>query len=124
MTLSDHERPSGEVEPAVPPGPGRGEVQGGAGQAAEGQHIGEGAAGQVEGQRPAVLVCHEGPGLDDHAKQRALRLAGLGYVAFALDYHGGGKPVPMDQFVTGHGAHMSDPNKTRAIGQAGLEVLL
>jgi dienelactone hydrolase len=79
---------------------------------------------QQEGQRPAVLVCHEGPGLDDHAKQRALRLAGLGYVAFALDYHGGGKPVPMDQIMTRLGPLMSDPIKTRAIGQAGLEVLL
>ena len=23
---------------------------------------------QQQGTRPAVLVCHEGPGLDDHAK--------------------------------------------------------
>jgi len=79
---------------------------------------------QVEGPRPAVLVCHEGPGLDDHAKQRALRLAGLGYVAFALDYHGGGKPVPMDQVMARLGPLMGDPVKTRSLGQAGLEVLL
>jgi len=71
-----------------------------------------------------VLVCHEGPGLDDHAKQRALRLAGLGYVAFALDYHGGGKPVPMDQVMARLGPLMGDPVKTRSLGQAGLEVLL
>ena len=44
--------------------------------------------------RPGVLVCHEGPGLDDHARSRAVRLADeLGYVAFALDYHGGGQPL-------------------------------
>jgi dienelactone hydrolase len=79
---------------------------------------------QLEGTRPAVLVCHEGPGLDDNAKQRALRLAGLGYVAFALDYHGGGKPVPMDQVMARLGPLMGDPIKTRALGQAGLEVLL
>ena len=42
------------------------------------------------GPRPAVLVCHEGPGLDEHAKGRAVRLASLGCVAFALDYQGGG----------------------------------
>ena len=43
-------------------------------------------------QRPGVLVCHEGPGLDDHARARAVRLADeLGYVAFALDYHGDGQ---------------------------------
>ena len=45
------------------------------------------------GSRPGVLVCHEGPGLDEHAKGRAERLAGLGYAAFALDYHGEGKPL-------------------------------
>ena len=47
--------------------------------------------------RAAVLVCHEGPGLDEHAKQRAERLAGLGYVAFALDYHGDGQPLDMSE---------------------------
>ena len=44
------------------------------------------------GSRPGVLVCHEGGGLDEHAKGRAERLAGLGYAAFALDYHGEGNP--------------------------------
>ena len=79
---------------------------------------------QLQGARPAVLVCHEGPGLDDHAKGRALRLAELGYVAFALDYHGGGKPLPMDQMMARLGPLMGDPLKTRSLGQAGLEVLL
>ena len=37
------------------------------------------------GPRPGVLISHEGPGLDDHAKSKADRLAALGYVAFALD---------------------------------------
>src|SRR3954462_5000559 len=35
--------------------------------------------------RPAVLIAHEGPGLDDHQKERAGQFAELGYVAFALD---------------------------------------
>ena len=40
-------------------------------------------------------MCHEGPGLDDHARSRAARLADeLGYAAFALDYHGGGAISP------------------------------
>jgi dipeptidyl aminopeptidase/acylaminoacyl peptidase len=43
-----------------------------------------------EGQRPAVLIAHEGPGLDDHQRGRAEQLAELGYVTFALDYQGGG----------------------------------
>ena len=75
--------------------------------------------------RPAVLVCHEGPGLDDHAKGRAERLAAeLGVVAFALDYHGGGQPVPRDQIMARLGPLMSDPPKTRQLGRAGLDVLL
>ena len=49
---------------------------------------------QQHGRRPAVLVAHGGLGLDDHAKGRAERLATLGYVAFALDYHGGGRTLP------------------------------
>lgn len=35
-------------------------------------------------KRPGVLVCHEGPGLTDHTKKIAARLAGLGYAAFAM----------------------------------------
>jgi dienelactone hydrolase len=45
------------------------------------------------GRHPAVLIAHEGTGLDDHQRCRADQLAELGYVAFALDYHGGGKPM-------------------------------
>jgi dienelactone hydrolase len=37
---------------------------------------------------PGVLVAHEGAGLDSHVKGVAERLAGLGYVAFALDLFG------------------------------------
>jgi dienelactone hydrolase len=44
-----------------------------------------------EGQRPAVLVVHEWWGLNDYARQRARKLAGLGYIAFALDMYGEGK---------------------------------
>lgn len=42
-----------------------------------------------EGPFPAVLVAHEANGLDDYQSSRAETLADLGYVAFALDYHGG-----------------------------------
>ncbi|MBL8675136.1 MAG: dienelactone hydrolase family protein [Rhodospirillales bacterium] len=45
------------------------------------------------GRRPGVLVCHEGPGLTDHTKIIARRLAKLGYVAYAMDYHGDGRPL-------------------------------
>ena len=41
-----------------------------------------------------MLIAHEGPGLDDFQKDRAGTYAELGYVAFALDYHGGGVMLP------------------------------
>lgn len=39
---------------------------------------------------PGVLVIHEWWGLNDYVKGRAKKLAGLGYVAFALDMYGKG----------------------------------
>ena len=45
----------------------------------------------ARGQRPAVLVVHEWWGLTEHPRRSAERLAGLGYVAFALDMYGGAK---------------------------------
>ena len=74
--------------------------------------------------RPAILVAHEGPGLSDHAKGRARRLAGLGYVAFALDYHGDGVPLPREQMMERLGPLMSDPERTRVLARAGLAQLL
>jgi len=76
------------------------------------------------GSRPGVLVCHEGPGLDEHAKGRAERLAGLGYAAFALDYHGEGKPLQQDEMMGRLGALMGDPDTTRELAHAGLAILL
>ena len=75
--------------------------------------------------RPAVLVCHEGPGLTGHAKHRAERLADeLGYVAFALDYYGDGVPPAADEMPTLLGALRNDATTTRQRAFAGLEVLL
>jgi dienelactone hydrolase len=76
------------------------------------------------GRRPAVLVSHEGGGLDDHAKTVARRLAEAGYVAFALDYYGGGAPLPQDQVLARFSELAGDPLLTRAIGTAGLDILL
>jgi dienelactone hydrolase len=45
----------------------------------------------VEGKRPAVLIVHEWWGLNDYVRKRAEQLAGLGYVAFAVDMYGKGK---------------------------------
>jgi dienelactone hydrolase len=38
--------------------------------------------------RPGILVFHENTGLGEHEKERAMRLAGLGYVALACDMFG------------------------------------
>jgi dienelactone hydrolase len=76
------------------------------------------------GLRPAVLVCHEGPGLDEHAKDRAERLAALGYAAFALDYHGEGKPLERDEMTKRLGALMGDADQIRELAMAGLGILL
>jgi dienelactone hydrolase len=74
--------------------------------------------------RPAVLVCHEGPGLSGHAKNVAERLARLGYVAFALDYHGGGVVLPREEMMTKLGALMVAPDRIRGLAAAGLQQLL
>lgn len=76
------------------------------------------------GPRPSVLVCHEGPGIDDHVKGRAIRLASLGYLAFALDYQGGGQAKPMDEAMASLQVLMDDPALTKRIGRAGLDVML
>lgn len=78
----------------------------------------------VRGKRPAVMVVHEWWGLNDYARQRAKQLAGMGYVAFAIDMYGKGKttqhPSQARQWskeVTGN----TDLWQKRAL--AGLEVL-
>jgi dienelactone hydrolase len=76
------------------------------------------------GRRPAVLVCHEGRGLSEHAKGRAVRLAGLGYAAFALDYQGDGQPRPREEANARLGVIMADLDLTRRLGRAGLDILL
>jgi dienelactone hydrolase len=77
------------------------------------------------GQRPGVLISHEGPGLDDFGRSRATRLAELGYVAFALDYHGEGRPLAdREAMMARLGELSADPLRTRELGSAGLAVLL
>ena len=75
--------------------------------------------------RPCVLVCHEGPGMSDHARSRADQLAALGYVAFALDYHGGGTVLTDRAEMMGRiSAWLGDPTQTRVRVRAGLAILL
>jgi dienelactone hydrolase len=75
--------------------------------------------------RPAVLIAHEGGGLDDYQKGRAARFAELGYVAFALDYHGGGAPLPDENTIDRRCRDLwFAPERIRALALAGLDVLL
>ena len=76
------------------------------------------------GRRAGVLVCHEGPGLTDHTKKIAARLAGLGYAAFAMDYHGDGKPLAdRTQTMARLAPWMADPTGIRTRALAALDVL-
>jgi dienelactone hydrolase len=72
-----------------------------------------------------VLIAHEGGGLDDYEKSRAERFAALGYVTFALDYHGGGTPLAdLDEIMARCQALWNEPDRMRALAGAGLQVLL
>jgi len=87
--------------------------------------VGRLAVPDGEGRRPGILIAHEGNGLDEHQKERAAHLAGLGYVAFALDYVGGGKPLQgRDETMALLGPLMGDADRIRALGRAGLDILL
>ncbi len=88
------------------------------------QMIGSFYAPKEKGSYMAILVCHEGTGLSDTTREVAKRLALLGYAAFALDFHGGGKPLPMEELMPRAGELFGDSPRFRAIGMAGLEVLL
>ncbi len=75
--------------------------------------------------RPGVLVIHEWWGLNDYAKGRAVQLAELGYVAFALDMYGAGV-VTTDAKRAGELAKpfYGDAKKWAARARAGLDQLL
>jgi dienelactone hydrolase len=76
------------------------------------------------GRRPAVLVSHEGPGLGAHTRGVADRLASLGYIAFALDYNGGGVPLPMEQTGDRLAELVAEPERAGRLALAGLDVVL
>ena len=76
------------------------------------------------GDRPGVLLMHEGGGQDDNVRARADRLADLGYVAFALDYFGGGCTHPLAVAQARLGQLFDDPAVTRHLALAGYQVLV
>ncbi|HKA88575.1 MAG TPA: dienelactone hydrolase family protein [Haliangiales bacterium] len=76
----------------------------------------------VKGKRPGVLVVHEWWGMNEHARNQAVRLAKAGYVAFALDMYGKGKVATHPKDAE---AFMQAALKEGAAARfnAGLEVL-
>ena len=74
------------------------------------------------GPRPGVLVVHDAGGLGEHIKEKARRLAGLGYTAFALDLYGSA-PASMEEARARIETLGADIPHWRARTAAGLKVL-
>ena len=75
-------------------------------------------------KRPGILVVHEFFGLDDYARGRAKQLAGLGYVAFAVDMYGDGKLAAHPKEASGMAKELRDNGELwLARGEAGLKIL-
>jgi dienelactone hydrolase len=75
------------------------------------------------GPRAGVLVFPEAFGLDEHAIERAERLAALGYVALACDLHGEGRVVDDLQEAMAQLQLFDNPTRTRARAAGALLTL-
>lgn len=75
-----------------------------------------------KGERPAILVVHEWWGLTDYPRNRAKQLAGLGYIAMAVDMYGDGKtaedPKTAQALAT---PYYKDPTLAKTILDAAIE---
>ena len=72
------------------------------------------------GKRPAVLVFPEAYGLSAHAKEKAQRLAELGYVTLASDLYGEGKNAStLDEAMAFVGPRLKDPLSRGRCDRAG-----
>jgi len=78
----------------------------------------------MTGKRPGVIVVHEWWGLNQYARDRAEKLAELGYMAFAIDMYGNGTivdhPKDANKFAA---AVMQKMDTARARFNAGLRLL-
>jgi dienelactone hydrolase len=76
------------------------------------------------GKRPGVLVVHQWMGLTEYERMRAQQLAGLGYVAFAVDVYGKGvRPKSAGEAGPLAGKYKGNRALLRARAIAGLDVL-
>jgi dienelactone hydrolase len=75
------------------------------------------------GSRPGILLVHGGAGLDDHARDQAVRYAALGYVVLACDMFGDGVAGDRERVIGCVTALRDDPALLAQRGQAGLAAL-
>jgi dienelactone hydrolase len=76
------------------------------------------------GPWPAVLFGHDGIGLTAYQRRGVDRLAEHGYLALAMDYHGGRVLSDPQEMLDRVLPLLADPERMRAIGRAALDVLL
>ncbi|GLC25750.1 dienelactone hydrolase family protein [Roseisolibacter agri] len=80
---------------------------------------------RIDGARPGVLVFPDASGLNAHARERAARLASLGYVALACDLHGGGTQMTdFDAAIAAVRALRETPARIRARAGGALAALV
>jgi dienelactone hydrolase len=78
----------------------------------------------VKGPKPGVLVTHDWMGITDRTKAVVDRLAGQGYVAFAVDVYGAGiRPKNGEEAGAIAGGYKKDRTLLRARMQQGLKEL-
>lgn len=80
------------------------------------------AAPDDSGKRPGVLVCHQGGGLTEHARERARMIAEEGHIAFALDMYGE-TATSREQAMALLQGLMGNPDELRGRALAGLGIL-
>jgi dienelactone hydrolase len=79
----------------------------------------------LQSRRPGVVVFPEAFGLNEHARERAERLAKAGYIALAADVNGAGVVYEdMAQLAPAIGALYGERSEWRARARAALDTLL
>lgn len=73
--------------------------------------------------RPGILLIHGGAGLDEHARQQAMRYAALGYTVLACDMLGDGIAGDRDRVIGCLRALRDDPAFMVRRAEAGLAAL-
>ncbi|MBP7146411.1 MAG: dienelactone hydrolase family protein [Acidobacteria bacterium] len=80
--------------------------------------------GAREGPRPGILVAHTWMGLAPFIEERTRALAGLGYVALALDLYGRGvRPHDREEAARESARYGNDPGLLRGRARAALDRL-